>query len=178
MRTNRLFLVLAMSTLVSVTNALAQNQKAQKTQPTPEQRIEKQVEYMQQKLMLDDKTAAKFAPLYKEYLEAMKSCMPDRKDKKESKSALTDEQIDKQITDRFAARRKMLDTQEKYYQQFKKILTMRQVETLFKAPCHPKPGTNKDKMKPGKNEKGQFNQHMGRPSPGMCPMAPAPDSEK
>ncbi|MDD6210864.1 MAG: hypothetical protein PUB21_09700 [Bacteroidales bacterium] len=175
MRTNRLFLLLAMVAGMSVSSVFAQNQKMQKPQLTPEQRIEKRVEVMQRKLMLDDKTAAKFAPLYKEYLEAMKNCMPDPKEKKRPENALTDAQIDKQITDRFAAHRKMLDTQEKYYQQFKKILTMRQVETLFNTPCHS--GMNKDRMKSG-HRKSEFDRRMGRPeSAPVCPMHPnAPES--
>ena len=40
----------------------------------PEQRIEKHVKRMQNSLMLDDAAAAKFAPIYKEYLLEKVNC--------------------------------------------------------------------------------------------------------
>ena len=179
MRTNRLFGLLVMSVLVSATSLFAENRRMQRMQPIPEQCIEEQVIHMQKKLMLDDKTASKFAPLYKEYLENMECCMLNRDEQREPNTMLTDEQIDQQITDRFAARRKMLDTQEKYYQQFKKILTMRQLEKLFDTPCPLlRPRMNKEIMGPEKYGRRQFNQRVRRPDPAICPMAPLPEPEE
>lgn len=73
MKTKRLFTALMMATMMSCGIILAQpGQKEKKL--TPEQRIEMQVKKAQKRLFLDEETAAKFAPLYKEYLEAMKQC--------------------------------------------------------------------------------------------------------
>lgn len=73
MKTKRLFTALMMATMMSCGIILAQpGQKEKKL--TPEQRIEMQVKKAQKRLLLDEETAAKFAPLYKEYLEAMKEC--------------------------------------------------------------------------------------------------------
>lgn len=36
------------------------------------------------------------------------------------------------MQDRFAARKKLIETQETYYKKFKKVLNIRQVEALFK----------------------------------------------
>lgn len=36
------------------------------------------------------------------------------------------------MQDRFAARKKLVETQETYYKKFKKVLNIRQVEALFK----------------------------------------------
>ena len=69
MKTNRLFITVMMAAIFSCGNMLAQNAQApnQKKKLTPEQRQEMQINRMQKSLMLDDETAAKFAPLYKEY---------------------------------------------------------------------------------------------------------------
>lgn len=132
MKTKRLFTALMMATMMSCGIILAQpGQKEKKL--TPEQRIEMQVKKAQKRLLLDEKTAAKFAPLYKEYLEAMKQCKPAPKQlQKGEKKELTDAEIDQMMQDRFAARKKLVETQETYYKKFKKILNIRQVEVLFK----------------------------------------------
>lgn len=132
MKTKRLFTALMMATMMSCGIILAQpGQKEKKL--TPEQRIEMQVKKAQKRLLLDEETAAKFAPLYKEYLEAMKQCKPAPKQlQKGEKKELTDAEIDQMMQDRFAARKKLVETQETYYKKFKKILNIRQVEVLFK----------------------------------------------
>lgn len=75
MKTKRLFTALMMATMMSCGIILAQPCQKDK-RLTPEQRIEMQVKKAQQRLLLDEATAAKFAPLYKEYLEAMQQCKP------------------------------------------------------------------------------------------------------
>lgn len=70
--------VLALTTICSG-NMWSQNRpKAPGKEMSPEQRIEMRVERMQRQLMLDDKTAAQFAPVYKEYLEALEACKPQK----------------------------------------------------------------------------------------------------
>lgn len=132
MKTKRLFTTLMMATMMSCGIILAQpGQKCQKL--TPEQRIEMQVKKAQKRLLLDEATAEKFAPVYKEYLEAMQQCKPTcPKLQKGEKKELTDAEIDQMMQDRFAARKKLVETQETYYKKFKKILNIRQVEALFK----------------------------------------------
>ena len=115
MKTNRLFITVMMAAIFSCGNMLAQNAQApnQKKKLTPEQRQEIQINRMQKSLMLDDETAAKFAPLYKEYLEAMQQCKPAcPKQQKGEPKELTDAEIDQMMQDRFAARKKLVETQE------------------------------------------------------------------
>lgn len=131
MKTKRLFTTLMMATMMSCGIILAQpGQKRQKL--TPEQRIEMQVKKAQKRLLLDEATAAKFAPVYKEYLEAMQQCHPTPPVmEKGEKQEPTDAQIDQMMQDRFAARKKLVETQETYYKKFKKILNIRQIEVLL-----------------------------------------------
>lgn len=108
---------------------------------TPEQRMEMKIKHLQNVLCLDDKTTSKFAPLYKEYIQELRSCgaKPEAKQKKADR---TDEQILQDMKNRFAAQQKMLDTKEKYFNKFQKILNARQLEKLF-APRHGKMAKHK-----------------------------------
>lgn len=92
-------------------------------------------------LMLDDAAIAKFTPLYQEYMEALKEARGTRTDR-QGKNQMTDEEMDKQMQERFDRQQKCLDVQKKYYDKFKKILTMRQVQMLYQnGPAFgPRPG--------------------------------------
>jgi hypothetical protein len=90
-------------------------------------------------LGLDDKTAAKFAEVYKKYMKEMddlrKQYMPAKSDLKKDKpsmpNSLTDAEVDKMMRDRFAQARKMLDVREKYYDEFRKFLSPKQVQKVY-----------------------------------------------
>ena len=75
-------LVVMMAVSISSFSVMAQNaqeapaQKRAKQRPTPEQMMDRHVNMMEKRLVMDDATAAKFTPLYKEYLQAMKDCRP------------------------------------------------------------------------------------------------------
>ena len=162
MKKNRLLLIVATIAL-TCGSLVAQNTKEGK-RLTEEQRIEKRVQRMQERLCLDDETSAKFAPLYKAYIQEMKAChkAPDPNIKKESR---TDEQIKAQMKEHFERQQKMLDTQEKYFNEFQKILNARQLEKIFQS-GHPK----------GKFL-AQHKRHDGPQRPPMPPKArkaPAP----
>jgi hypothetical protein len=62
---------------------------------------------------------------------------------------LTDAEVDKMMRDRFAQARKMLDIREKYYGEFRKLLSAKQVQKVF------------DK---GMDNHGRFRKEMNRRS--------------
>lgn len=91
---------------------------------------EMQLRQMLNALMLDDETAAKFTPVYKEYQEEMEACrLPQVK--KPRKAEMTDDEIAQEIEQQFAQGRKLIDVKEKYYKKFKKILTMKQIRKIY-----------------------------------------------
>lgn len=112
-------------------------------------------------LMLDDAAMTKFMPLYQEYLEALKENR-GTKESRQNKAQLTDEEMDKMMQDRFERQQKNLDIQKKYYDKFKKILTMRQVRMLYQN--GPVAG-----QRAGKKAMGPRGR-KGHPAPGGCPM--------
>jgi hypothetical protein len=74
--------------------------------------------------------------------------MGEKKDGERVKvNAPTDEQVDKMMRNRFKQSRKMLDIREKYYDEFRKFLSPKQVQKVF----------DKGMMNPG-----MFNREMNR----------------
>ncbi|HJD76822.1 MAG TPA: hypothetical protein K8W04_12315 [Bacteroides reticulotermitis] len=143
----------------------AQNTETQekKQRPTPEQMTQMQTDRMVKALMLDDATAAKFTPVYGNYLKELRECrMMNRtpraqKDaaqatKMAPKPALTDAEIAKQIKDQFAQSRKLLDIREKYYTEFSKVLSQKQVTRIYQME---KSNANKFKKEFDRRKKGQ-----------------------
>ncbi len=174
MKTRLMTLVVMMAVSISSFSVMAQNaqdvpaQRRVKQKPTPEQMMDRHVKMMEKKLVMDDETAAKFTPLYKEYLQAMKDCRP-AVCKKENKAEMTDAEIEKAIQDRFDARQKALDVQKKYFKKFKEVLNAKQLQKVFQQPCmmgKMKPGMkNHRMMRSADNQKCM--RHANR---GECPL--------
>lgn len=68
------------------------------------------------------------------------------------KPALTDAEIAKQIKDQFAQSRKLLDIREKYYTEFSKVLSQKQVTRIYQME---KSNANKFKKEFDRRKKGQ-----------------------
>ena len=140
------FIYLLMATLLMGSQTLSaqnKNNKDNKERPTPEQMVQRQANQMVKTLMLDDATAAKFTPVYENYLKELRDCrMMNRKGRTKDKSAEarqtpkpvpTDAEIEKQIKDQFAQSRKILDVREKYYNEFRKILSPKQIMKIYQT---------------------------------------------
>ena len=152
-------LVVAFMMGTQVINAQANKPKGKREhkRPTMEQIIQMQSQRIVDELGLDDKTAAKFAEVYKKYMKEMddlrKQYMPVKSDFKKDKpsmpKSLTDAEVDKMMRNRFTQARKMLDIREKYYNEFRKFLSAKQVQKVF------------DK---GMDNHGRFRKEMNRRS--------------
>ena len=95
-------------------------------------------------LGLDDKTAAKFKDVYARYMKEMNDLRKEGMDfrmrgriqkgdtlAKMKMQMPTDAEVDKMMRDRFKQSRKMLDIREKYYDEFRKFLSPKQVEKVY-----------------------------------------------
>jgi hypothetical protein len=165
----RLKTIFAMAVAVLFTTS-AMAQEAKKC-PTPEQKIERCAARMQEKLMLNDATAAKFAPIYKEYLAALAACKPAC-DKCENP---TDEQIKKNIQNCLDAQQKKIEIEKKYFKKLSPILSGRQLRVVFcknnkKAACGKKGFGPKGPKKQCGAKKGCFKAPACGPQmQGKCP---------
>lgn len=99
--------------------------------------FEHKAEHMSQVLQLDDATATRFQAIYNQYRQEMRTARqnytrirpPKSKDKPMGR--LTDEQVKKNIENSFALSQSILDIRKKYYKEYLKILTPRQIERLY-----------------------------------------------
>ena len=149
MRTKILF-VLMVAVLMGTQVMNAQNEQGKEPRRshkrmTMEQMVERQASKIVAKLGLDDKTAARFTDVYKKYMKELddvrKEYAPDlkvrgkvEKDKEGTDFKMktpTDEEVDKMMRDRFKQGRKMLDVREKYYDEFRKFLSPKQVQKIY-----------------------------------------------
>lgn len=149
MKTKFMYVVLAALLMGSQMTLSAQNKenKEKKQRPTAEQMMKMQTNQMVKVLMLDDASAAKFTPLYESYLKELRECRTmNRKPRTDKSNAqatkadakrdaprptMTDAEIAKMLKGQFAQSRKMLDIREKYYKDFSKILSQKQIMKIY-----------------------------------------------
>ena len=112
-----------------------QGKKRSRKRMTMEQMVDMQSRKIIGDLGLDDKTAARFTDVYAKYMKEMndlrKEYMPKRPEAGKKPSMPTDAEVDKMMRDRFKQSRKMLDIREKYYDEFRKILSPKQVQKIY-----------------------------------------------
>lgn len=137
----KMFLGAAVALMLVMPANAQRNQNAQKM--SPEQAIEMKTNRMAKRLMLDDATTAKFAPIYKEYLTELQNCVQNCPNAAncpangQKCAAMTDADIEKCMEQRFDMQQKKLDIRKNYYKKLKSVLNMKQMQTLFCAPAGP-----------------------------------------
>lgn len=134
--------MLLLALMLSMQVVDAQNTQENTRRPkrmSMEKLLEMRSSHIAHELGLDDNTASKFTDVYKKYMQELsdlrKAFRPeikkdDEKVKKERK-APTDAEVDKMMKDRFSISRKTLDIREKYYNEFRKFLSPKQVQKIF-----------------------------------------------
>ena len=152
-----LIVACVMGTQVMNAQADKPKEKKEHKRPTMEQISEMQCHRIVNELGLDDKTAAKFSEVYKKYMKEMNDLrlknIPKKSEMKKDElpmpKSLTDAEVDKMMRDRFAQARKMLDIREKYYDEFRKFLSPKQVQKVYDQ---------------GMGNQGRFHKEMSRRS--------------
>lgn len=140
----KLFALMLLMFVCSIqTSVFAQNDKKAKVEKrerpriSPEQMMQRQTRYVANQLALSDAAQAKFIEVYNKYQTELRSCHNQKREKldkdRKAYKELTDAEITARIEARFAQSHKILDIREKYYNEFKKILTPRQIQKMYKA---------------------------------------------
>ena len=134
---------------------------------TMEQMVNMQANKIIGDLGLDDKTSAKFKDVYAKYMKEMndlrKEYMPKRPEAGKKPSMPTDAEVDKMMRDRFKQSRKMLDIREKYYDEFRKFLSPKQVQKVYEQ---------------GQKNHGKFHKEMNRRAGMKHPHGDRPQGER
>lgn len=127
-------------------------------------------------ISLDDATAAKFTPVYGEYLKELRECrMMNRKPRAEKpqgtevaakkegqKPAMTDAEIATMLKNQFAQSRKTLDVREKYYNEFSKILSQKQIMKMYQQEKSNANKFRKEFDRRKGQQPGQGHHHQGQ----------------
>lgn len=124
-------MVLVFSLLSAGTTLMAQNSKDNdKTQFR-----ETQARRMAEDMGLDDKTSKDFKELFGRYAEEMEKAKGQHpeagKDNRREQKTLTDAEIDKMIEESIDQEKKRVEVKEKYFKEFRKILTARQTARVL-----------------------------------------------
>lgn len=107
------------------------NKQADNKKMTPEQRQEQRINFVVKMLELDEATAAKFTPIYKEYIKEKGGIYKSSMQKPNHKGNVTEEEAEKYVKERLAVSRKLLDVREKYYTKFGKIIPATKVKKIY-----------------------------------------------
>ena len=169
-----LLLATVLGTQVMSAQQQKEGKRPERKRMTREQMYERKANRLAENLALDDKTAEKFKATYTKYMEEMqalwKKDMPQKPEAgkegeqvKKERKALTDAEVEKMIKERFEQSRKMLDIREKYYEEFRKFLSPKQIQKVYDSEMN-------DKARPRK----EMNRRAGMmpPKDGQRPPMP------
>ena len=150
---NVMMLVVALM-LVSV-NSFAQNAN-DKQRLNREQLSEKQAKYIANELMLDNETTAKFVNVYTQCQKEVWALGP----RPRRNANGNEEQIEQNIKKRFEMSEKILDIRQKYYKEYSKFLTQKQIQRVYEVEKNMMKRFAQHKRKGG--QRGMRGQHGQR----------------
>lgn len=110
--------------------ALAQKPGGEHQRLSREQLAEKQAQHIASDLALDDVTTQKFVTAFSNYQKEVWALGP-RKGHDDHKQPVTEAEAEKEIKAGFERSKKMLDLREKYYKEYSKFLTQKQILRVY-----------------------------------------------
>ena len=120
-------LALAIAMVTISTSAYAQKNERQRI--TREVLAETQARFIAKEMAMDDSTATRFVETFCQFQKEIWALGP--RPRKES-SSCSDAETKQIIADRFAHSQKILDLRKKYYAEYCKFLTQKQIERVYK----------------------------------------------
>ena len=140
-------------------NAGGQKPQGEKVRLTREQIVDIQCSKLIEELELDDATAAKFSVIFKDYKDQLfavkqkyhpkKEVKADAESEEQAFARKTDAEIEKEILDKFAESREIIDVRESFYPKFKSILNPRQIVKVYRQEKNNHAGMKNEQMARG-----------------------------
>lgn len=148
-------------------------QTEQRERLSPEQRAERQAQRIARELALDDATQQRFIETFCRYQAEKRALMPERKECKDNqgpkqpKANPTEAECKQKNEQRLAHQQQQLDLRKKYYKEYSKFLTQKQIARIDKMEM-PRQGRKGEKgmMKRGK---GNHFRNETQPCKNICP---------
>ena len=120
--------VLAIMVVASCATVLAQR-PTQKQRISREQLAETQAKYIANELAFSDDVTEKFVKTYCDYQKEIWALGPRRHHP--NKRGLSEQESEEEIKQRFAISEKILDIRKKYYNEYSKFLTQKQITKVY-----------------------------------------------
>lgn len=117
-------------TLMLVFTAFGIQAQNAKQRISREQMAETQAKHIAADLNLTGKTYDRFVETYENYKKELWQTVPKSR-KKNCRNSETEEQAAEKMRKRFERSQKVLDIRNKYYQEFSKFLTQKQIEQMY-----------------------------------------------
>ena len=121
--------ICAIMMAVCSTAVQAQTEQSKKQRMSREELAEKQARHIAHQLALDDATTQKYVETYKACQQEVWALGPRVKTKK--KAEMTEAESEQAIKARFEQSEKILKIREKYYKEYSKFMTQKQIERAY-----------------------------------------------
>ena len=96
---------------------------------TREQLAERQARYIASTIALDEETTEKYVRTFCEYQKEVWALRSDRKGKRQAE--MSESEIEKYINEKFDREEKLLAIRKKYYREYSKFMTQRQIQRAY-----------------------------------------------
>ena len=123
------FALCAIMMAVCSTAVQAQTEQSKKQRMSREELAEKQARHIAHQLALDDATTAKYVATYKAYQQEVWALGP--RVKRHSSADATEAEAEQANKARLEQSQKILTLREKYYKEYSKFLTQKQIERAY-----------------------------------------------
>ena len=121
--------VVVLIVAMMASNANLYAQKGEQQRITREQLAETQAQFIANEMAMDDETTRQFVETFCQFQKEIWALGPRPRKESSSRSDAETKQI---IADRFAHSQKILDLRKKYYAEYCKFLTQKQIERVYK----------------------------------------------
>lgn len=129
MKTRSIIKALFLTVIMAAFCGTAYAQKSDKQRMSREQLAEVQARHIAQQLAFDDETTAKFVDTYSRCQKEVWSLAPRKRVGKGASK--NDRETEEAIEERFDRSQKLLDIRKKYYKEYSKFLTPKQIQRVY-----------------------------------------------
>ncbi len=111
------------------TPTFAQNNTKQRK--TREQMVEAQAQHIAKTMAFDDATSTRFVKTFCEYQKEVWALGPRQRPQRKEGQSQSEADAEKAMKERFAHSQKILNLREKYYGEYSKFLTQKQIQRVY-----------------------------------------------
>lgn len=132
MKTESIFRMMLCVAFLVVASVNVQAQNREKQRLSREELAVKQAKHIAVDLGFDDALTKRFVDTYARCQKEIWNLRPQySKERKKPTVSVTEEEIRKELQDRFAHSRKILDIREKYYKEYSQFMTQKQIKQIY-----------------------------------------------